>query len=74
MSAIAIKATEGASSLGCVRCAMSRRMIAPAKKHRSESPANTHSSIGQLKNARITPARMTLDDGPSVVIAPMIPM
>ena len=30
--------------------------------------------IYHSKNAKITPARITLDEGPSVVIAPMMPM
>ena len=74
MSATPTSATEGASSFGRVSFAMSPSMTAPNTRQAAESTANTAMSICQLNAARSTPATMTESDGPSVVMAPMMPM
>ena len=53
---------------------MSPSMTAPNTRQAAESTANTAMSICQLNAARSTPATMTESDGPSVVMAPMMPM
>ena len=74
MSAMPTSATEGASSLGCVSFATSPSMTAPNTRHAAVSTANTAMSMCQSNAARSTPATMTDSEGPSVVMAPMMPM
>ena len=74
MRAMPMRATEAASRRGWVRCAMSRRMTAPESRQSAERAANTHSCICQSATARMRPARITEDEGPSVVMAPMMPI
>ncbi|GBU23979.1 hypothetical protein R83H12_00599 [Fibrobacteria bacterium R8-3-H12] len=68
------RATERASSFGRVSFATLCKSNAPTKNKTQESPANTHSKICQSKKFNRPPAATTLNEGPSVVIAPIKPM